>query len=167
MVQIALHRVLIDTNVLIFGLLPAVPVNDQMSLKERHASVQGEQARAFLAQCHAAGTEVLLSSISVSEALEWLPDVVAGEMFHLISRHFTVLPFDGNVAFRAGRLAFALHNMDIQDQPGKSKVRNDLYIWATGLHYNCTDFYTTDKVLLKQAARLALPMAVHPLPGIA
>ena len=38
---------------------------------------------------------------------------------------------------------------------------------ATGLRYNCTDFYTTDKVLLKQAARLALPMAVHPLPGIA
>ena len=149
MVSVASRRVLIDTNVLIFGLVPSEPVNDRMSVKERQASIQGTNAKKFFAQCHADDTEILLSSISVSEAIEWLSDQAASEMFHLISRHFTILPFDGNVAFRAGRLAFALHNMDIQDQPGKSKVRNDLYILATGLHYNCADFYTTDKVLLK------------------
>ena len=38
---------------------------------------------------------------------------------------------------------------------------------ATGLHYNCTDFYTPTRSYFKQAARLALSMALHPLSGIA
>ena len=42
----------------------------------------------------------------------------------------------------------------------------NVLILATGLQNNCTDFYTTDKVLLKQASRLEIPMAVHNLPSL-
>ena len=98
--------------------------------------------------------------------MEWLPDSDAQDMFNLISQFFMVLPFDADAAFLAGRLAYSLHKMDLRQSDQKSKVRNDLYILSTGLQFHCTDFYTTDKVLIKQAERLTIPMKVHPLPPL-
>lgn len=154
-------RALIDTNVLIFSLLPDVPVVDNMSPKAKYSFIQSKNAKDFLANCRNEHIEIFVSSISVSETLEFLPDTESREIFNAMSRLFTLLPFDVNAAFRAARLAYALHGLDVQKQPEKSKIRNDLYILATGLQYNCTDFYTTDKVLIKQASRLSIPMEVH------
>ena len=159
------QRILIDTNVLIFGLMPEMPNPDDESPKAQYAHQQSMNAREFLSKCHEEFLEVCISGISLSETMEWLPDSDALDMFNLISQLFTVLPFDAHAAFQAGRFAYSLHKMDSQQIEQKSKVRNDLYILSTGLQCHCTDFYTTDKVLIRQAERLAIPMKVHPLPA--
>lgn len=156
-------RVLIDTNVLIFCLLKDMPITEEMSSKAKYSLMQSHNAKNLLSRCRKENAEVFVSSVSISETLEFLPDEEAREMFNLMGKFFAFLSFDANAAFMAARLAAALHTMDVQNKPEKSKVRNDLYILATGLQNNCTDFYSTDKVLLKQASRLAIPMAVHEL----
>ena len=160
------QRILIDTNVLIFGLMPETLNADDESPKVLYAHQQSMNAREFLSKCHEELLEVCISGISLSETMEWLPDSDAHDMFKLISQFFTMLPFDADAAFQAGRLAYSLHKMDSQQSEQKSKVRNDLYILATGLQCQCTDFYTTDKVLIKQATRLSIPMIVRPLPSL-
>ena len=157
---------MIDTNVLIFGLMPEMSNADDESPKALYARQQSVNAREFLSKCHMEHLEVCISGISLSETMEWLPDSDAQDMFNLISQFFMVLPFDADAAFLAGRLAYSLHKMDLRQSEQKSKVRNDLYILSTGLQFHCTDFYTTDKVLIKQAERLTIPMKVHPLPPL-
>ncbi len=153
--------VLIDTNVLIFSLLQEKnDVNDE-SPKARYAHFQSQNAKSFLLKCIQNHREVCVSSISLSEIMERLNDEDAKEMFSLVSRFYTILPFDRNAAFQAGRLAYSLHKLDAQKSSENTKIRNDIYILATGLQHNCKSLYTTDKVLVNQATRLSIPMKPH------
>ena len=87
-------------------------------------------------------------------------------VYSVVTSMFPTLPFDNASAFVAAALARKLHRMDLQDIPDKSKLRNDLYIMATGIQNACSEFYTTDNALLKQARRLEIPMQVYPLPEV-
>ena len=158
------QRILIDTNVLIFSLLPEKLKVDVESSKEQYAYFQSRNAKEFLLKCQQNLREVCVSSISLSEIMKCMTDDDAREVFSRITHCFTILPFDVNASFQAGRLAFSLHQLDTQKSSEKTKIRNDIYILATGLQHNCTDFYTTDNVLIKQTIRLSIPMKVHVLP---
>ena len=138
---------------------------DDDSPKAQYARIQSKYAKEFLLKCHQNHQEICVSSISLSEIIEYLTDDEAREVFSRITRCFTILPFDDNAAFQAGRLAYSLHKLDTQKTSEKSKVRNDIYILATGLQHNCMDFYSTDKMLINQATRLAIPMKAHILPS--
>ena len=167
MVSAFLRRVLIDTNVLLFGLSPLPELGIGASQKERYALEQGRNARGLLAQCRAEGAPVFVSSISVGEVLEGAPEAEAQDVYAVLISLFPTLPLDNACVYVAAAYARALRRLDVQDSADKTKLRNDLYILATGVQNGCTDFYTTDKILLKQAARLAIPMRVHSLATVA
>ena len=165
MVSIVPRRILIDTNVLLFALSP-LPGSDATGAKVRHALRQGLNAKAFLERSRAEDAVLFVSSISVGEMLEGAREEDVQSVYSVVTSMFPTLPFDNASAFVAAALARKLHRMDLQDIPDKSKLRNDLYIMATGIQNACSEFYTTDNALLKQARRLEIPMQVYPLPEV-
>ena len=101
------------------------------------------------------------------DSVEGAPEAEAQDVYAVLISLFPTLPLDNACVYVAAAYARALRRLDVQDSADKTKLRNDLYILATGVQNGCTDFYTTDKILLKQAARLAIPMRVHSLATVA
>lgn len=167
MATVERKTVLIDTNVIIFAMKPQ-PKEDPVSEKDRHEYAQIRNALAFLDQCEKARDIVVISSISVGELLEGLEEEKFGEALAIMENAFKILPFGTGEATLAASLARRTRanekNSGAKGEGEKTKLNNDRYILATGIQAGCTDFYTTDKELLKQAAKLEIPMQVHPLP---
>ena len=74
------------------------------------------------------------------EMLEGAREEDVQSVYSVVTSMFPTLPFDNASAFVAAALARKLHRMDLQDIPDKSKLRNDLYIMATGIQNACSEF---------------------------
>ena len=160
--------VLVDTNVIIFAMKP-LPTKEPESEKDRHEQAQIQNAVAFLEQCAKKRYTVVVSSISVGELLEGIEEEKFGEALAIMENAFRILPFGTGEATLAASMARRMRAREksadrVKLEGEKTKLNNDRYILATGIQAGCTDFYTTDKELLKQAARLEIPMQIHPLP---
>ena len=158
--------VMLDTNVLIFGVLNSSDRPVGTSPKETYAYWQGRLARHFLTDCFAKGIEVVVSSVSVSEAMEGIGGDDAALVREMLCELYPVVAFDRSAAFIAADYARSLRAQIENRVSDRTMLRNDLYILASGVTYGCTELYTTDSGLMKIAGRLNVPIKVLGLPEI-
>ena len=159
-----MERVLIDTNIFIYSTRKGEEPKNVLSEAENYAWDQCVRARALLHHCIARRKEVCMSFISVCEILEGLSAPVCNETYQLLSETFTLLPFEGTASIYAAAFARTLRSSAPKATSERSKLRNDLFILASGVSFGCAKCYTSDADLLKQAARLKAPIEVLALP---